>query len=149
MINVGYLVNIMALLIGFLGCSVLKVDISGVVKKKGRLQILDCKWCLEGLSLFQGPVHCSYIMEIYPRWPRITIIISPQLKNYVRQGWLSCKSGGTSCRLPGRFSYEVIYLWGGEEKMQLQVLDWKWCLEGLFVFQVPVHCINLVELYPS
>ena len=41
--KVGYLVNIAAIIVGFLGVSVMKVDIAGAVKKKGRLQVLDCK----------------------------------------------------------------------------------------------------------
>ena len=47
------LVNTAALLVGFLGGSVLKVDISGEVKKKGRLQVLDCKCCVSGPCKFQ------------------------------------------------------------------------------------------------
>ena len=41
--KVGCLVNVAALLVGLLGGSFLKVDLVGVVKKKGRLQVLDLK----------------------------------------------------------------------------------------------------------
>ena len=41
--KVGCLVNLVALVVGFLGGSVQKVDLYVVVKKKGRLQVLDCK----------------------------------------------------------------------------------------------------------
>ena len=41
--KVSCLINMEALLVGFLGGSVLKVDLSGVVNKKGQLQVLDCK----------------------------------------------------------------------------------------------------------
>ena len=41
--KVGYIVYMVALLVGFLGGSVLKVYLDGVVKKKGRLQVLDLK----------------------------------------------------------------------------------------------------------
>ena len=39
----GFIVNLEALHVGFLGGSVLKVDISGAANKKERLQVLDCK----------------------------------------------------------------------------------------------------------
>ena len=68
----------------------------------------------------------------------------------IPQGWMSCIYCGTSCRLSGRFSYEGRYCWGGWRKTGwLQVLDFKWCLEGLFMFQVPLHWRYRVELYPS
>ena len=46
MIRVGCLVNLAALLVGFLGGSVLKFDLSGVAKKKGdfRFWIASGAW---------------------------------------------------------------------------------------------------------
>ena len=41
MIKVGCILNMAALIAGFLGGSVLEVDIAGAVNKKGRLQVLD------------------------------------------------------------------------------------------------------------
>ena len=41
--KVGCLVNMTALLVGFLESSVLKVALAGVGNKKGRLQVLDFK----------------------------------------------------------------------------------------------------------
>ena len=77
------------------------------------------------------------------------MFISSKLNTYVIKGWMSCISGGTSCRLPRRFSYECWSLWVGEEKRATSDFGWKWFLEGLFLFQVPEHCIYLMELYPS
>ena len=37
------IVHVVEFLVGFLGGSFLKVDLSGVVKEKGRLQVLGCK----------------------------------------------------------------------------------------------------------
>ena len=105
-----------ALLIFFLVGSVPKVDISGAANKKCRLQVLDCKLCLEDLFLFQVPIHCRYLVELYTSYPMITMIISSQLQNYGGQVWMSCISGGTSYRLSGKFSCEGLSLWGGEEK---------------------------------
>ena len=39
----GCLVNLAALLVGFLGGSVMEFDLAGVMNKKGILQVLDCK----------------------------------------------------------------------------------------------------------
>ena len=44
------------------------------------------------------------------------MIISSQLHTYGGQGWITCISGGTSCRFPGMFITEGLYLWDGEEK---------------------------------
>ena len=41
--NVGCVVNLAALLVGYLGGSVTKFDLYGSVKKKGQLQVLDFK----------------------------------------------------------------------------------------------------------
>ena len=41
--TVGCLVYMVALFVGFLGGLFLKVDIYGVVKEKGQLQVLDLK----------------------------------------------------------------------------------------------------------
>ena len=66
--------------------------------------------------MFQVPAHCSYVIELYPIYPKITIIISSKLHTYGRQGWISYISGDTSCGLPGSFTSEVWSCWGGEEK---------------------------------
>ena len=41
--EVGFLVNLVVLLVVCLGGSVLKVDISGAAKKKGQLQVFSLK----------------------------------------------------------------------------------------------------------
>ena len=61
------LVNVATLLVGLLGGSVLKVHLSGVVTKKVRFQVLDCKLCMEDIFLFQVPVNCSYLVKLFPR----------------------------------------------------------------------------------
>ena len=64
--KVGSLVNLTALLVGCLGGSVLNVDIDEAAKKKIPLQVLDCNWYLGGIFLIQVPVHCSYLVKLYP-----------------------------------------------------------------------------------
>ena len=66
-------------------------------------------------------------------------MISSQLHTYVGQYWMSCKSGGTSCSLPGRFSYEGISFWGGEEKKLASGFGLKVMLGGSLY--VPGPCI--------
>ena len=44
------------------------------------------------------------------------MLIPSQLDTYGGQVWMACIYGGTSCRIPGRFSPEGSYLWGSEEK---------------------------------
>ena len=36
-------------------------------RKKGWIQVLDWKWCLEVLFLFQFTVNCSYFVKLYTR----------------------------------------------------------------------------------
>ena len=77
MVKFGCLVYLLALLVGCMGGSFLKchkVDLDGLVNKKWKLQVLDWKWCLEGLFLFQVPIYCSYFMELYPHYPRIDLL---------------------------------------------------------------------------
>ena len=76
--------------------------------------------------------------------------ISSKFHIFYEKYWMSCISGGNSCGFPGRFSSESWSRWSGEGgKGQLQVLDWKLCLEVVFVFQVSVHCSYIVEIHPE
>ena len=103
--KVGCIVYLVALLLGCMGGSVLNVDITGSVKKKGRPQVLDWKWCLEGLFLFQVPVHYIYIVELYPIQPKITLLgtvvyqdwyITYRVRNFF---WISCSFSLSLTRL--------------------------------------------------
>ena len=114
--KVGFIVNLDTLLVGLLVGLVLKVDIAVLVKKKGQLQVLDCNWLLEGIFVFHAPVYCCYIMELYPSYPMITILISSQLHTYGGKCWMPCISVGASCGFPGRFSSEGWSCWGSGEK---------------------------------
>ena len=60
--DVGYLVGWAALLVGYLGDSILTIGVAGRWITFGWLQVLDYKWCLQGLLVFQVPVYCSYLM---------------------------------------------------------------------------------------
>ena len=70
--KVGCIVNLAALLVGCLGGLVPNFDLAGAVKKKPQLQVMDCKLYLEALFVFQVPVYCSYLVELYPSYPSIT-----------------------------------------------------------------------------
>ena len=70
----GCLLNLAALLVGCLVGLVTKVDIYGVVKKKGRLHVLDCKLCSDDIFLFRVLVHCRYLEELYPSYPMIPLL---------------------------------------------------------------------------
>ena len=58
--KVGFLLVRKVLIVGFLVGSFIKFDMAGAVRKTGWLLVLDFKWCLEGLFLFQFPVDCIY-----------------------------------------------------------------------------------------
>ena len=55
--KVGCLVYMVSLLVGFLGGSVLEVDIAGSVKKKRATSGFGLKKCLEGIFVFKVSVH--------------------------------------------------------------------------------------------
>ena len=65
----GYLVNLAALLVGFLGGSVLEVDLDGVVKKKratsgfGLQVMIGGSICVSGT--FKLKLSCGTISKIY------------------------------------------------------------------------------------
>ena len=59
--KVGCLIYLEALLVCCLGGSFPKVDLSGAVKKKGQLQVLDFKLYLKGIFVFQVPVYWIYL----------------------------------------------------------------------------------------
>ena len=95
-----------ALIVGFLGGSVLNVDLYGVGKKEGATSGFGLKMMILGSLCVSGPLHSIYLVELYPSYPSITILISSQLHTYGGQFCMSCISGGTSCRLPVRLSSE-------------------------------------------
>ena len=64
--KVGWIVKLESLLVGFLRVLVLGVDLVWLVNTKGWLQVLDYKWCLEVLFVFQLPLNYSYCVEVYP-----------------------------------------------------------------------------------
>ena len=87
-------------------CSLAQVRMSdvhqyGAIKKVWLLQILlNMKNLLVHIILHQ-------ILSISNK-------ISSNFHICDEKGCMSCKSGGTSCRFPGKFSSEGLYLWGGE-----------------------------------
>ena len=50
-------------------------------------------------------------MELDPIYSMVDILVSSQVHNYVGKGYISCNSGGNSCRFPGSFRYEGWSCW--------------------------------------
>ena len=62
------------------------------VVSTGNLQVLDCKWFSYGLFVFQVPLYLSYLVELYPSYPRITLIgtVFLKLDTLLTRAWLLC-----------------------------------------------------------
>ena len=65
------------------------------------------------------------------------MLISSQFHNYSGQGCIYCISGGTSCRLPVRFSSEGLSHLGSEEKLLTSGFVLKVMLGGSLCVSVP------------
>ena len=73
--KVGCLVGMSERIVGCLGGSVLKVDITGVVKKN-RVTSGFAFQVIIGVSLYVlgTHIHCSYLVEHDPIYPRINLL---------------------------------------------------------------------------
>ena len=91
-------------------------------------------WVLHILS----PVKNLYVHTIFFQVPLVSNPISSKFHNCNRRGWMSCRSGGTTCSSTAMLGSVGWYIWGGEKdagdlRFWISSDAWRasWCFRSL------------------